>query len=171
MLFALAHDAEGRAFGAVDGDVQLDRRLVAEPARRMSSRATLLCMRSWFQTAWDFSLIGVKRSLRMSEACSLIHVSAALSGLTLAAPFWAFVAWASQAARTGVTGFQRSSLLASSVAAAARSASIAATRGGALDSRWAAREARSREDARPVRQESRAVTRSFGSTESWRPSG
>ena len=110
-------------------------RLVAEPTRRMSSRATLLWRRSWLQICCAFSLIGAKFSFRTSEMPFLSQSSAVLRFLTAAFPFWAFVAWANQAARIGATGFQRSSRLVSSTWAAVRSASTAAMRAGALDSR------------------------------------
>ena len=75
---------------------------------------------------WAFSLMGAKRSLRMSAVACFSHVSAAFSGLTASAAFAAARASGSQAMRSNATGFQRSSRRCSSSVAAARRAVTAA---------------------------------------------
>ena len=78
--------------------------------------------------AWARSAMGAKRSSRSSPAVSFSHFSAALMAGMAALPRTASRAMGTHEASWTARGRQRSSRLASSAAAASRSASILARR-------------------------------------------
>ena len=106
VLLALAHDAEGGAFGAVDRDVELDLALGGGAGEADVLEGDVALQAELVPDLLGLLLDGGEALVADVGGGLLEPGFGGLQGLDGFAPFWAFWAWSSQAARGLAMGLQ-----------------------------------------------------------------